>query len=109
MSVELFIKNAKKSKKKVAESTIESKFVKYADKLGCKAYKLVIFSGAGFPDRTVLCPGGKIFFIEFKSKRGCLSMAQKIIRAKLEALGFVYYVCNEIGQAEKVLSDALAT
>lgn len=98
-----------KKKTEITERTIESAFVTYATKKKCKAMKLVLLLGKGFPDRTVLCPGGKVIFIEFKRKGKKLSMTQKSIRNVLVDLGFSYSLCDEIGQAEKILDNAMET
>lgn len=110
MSMSEFVKRAKKNISKrgeVTEANIENPFVEYAKSKGCKAYKLVFLVGRGFPDRTVLCPGGKIFFIEFKRKGKKPSEHQNKVRQILEELGFEYYVCDKLGQAEKILDGLL--
>lgn len=94
-------------KSKIPESEIESKFVAYATKKGCNAMKLVMIHGRGFPDRTVLCPDGRVFFVEFKRKNKKLSKTQIVLYRKLLELGFSFYVCDEIGQAEKYLDEVL--
>ena len=107
-----FLEDANKHLKKkteIAERAIEAKFVAYATKKKCKAMKLVLLLGKGFPDRTVLCPGGKVLFIEFKRKGKKLSMTQKSIRNILVEMGFSYTLCDEIGQAEKILDNAMET
>jgi len=96
-----------KKKEQIAEADIEAKFVKYATSRNCKAYKLRLLYGRGFPDRTVLCPGGKVLFVEFKREGKKLRPTQKPIRLALIKLGFKYYVCDEIGQAEKILEEEL--
>lgn len=110
MSVTDFIKRATKTEDKnleIPEANIENAFVKYAKKVGCKTPKLILLAGRGWPDRSVLCPGDKIFFIEFKRKGKTLSSSQILVRQMLEGLGFKYYVCDEIGQAEQILETFL--
>ena len=110
MSIEEFITNAKArilKDSEIAEDDIESKFCKYAKRRRCKALKLVLLRGVGFPDRTVLCPEGKIVFIEFKRKGKTLNASQIKIRKMLTTLGFEYFTCDEIGQAEAHLSEFL--
>ena len=96
-----------KKKEQVTEADIETKFVKYATSRNCKAYKLVLRYGRGWPDRTVLCPGGRILFIEFKREGKKLNPTQKPVRLALIKLGFKYHVCDEVGQAEKILDEEL--
>ena len=104
--IDSFIANAEKTEKKnkeIAEIDIENAFCRYATSRGCLALKLVELNKRGFPDRTILCKGGGIFFIEFKKRKGKLSAIQKVVRRNLESFGFEYYICDKIGQAEKIL------
>ena len=105
-----FLEDADKhlrKKSEISEAEIESRFAVYATSKGCRAMKLVLLNGRGFPDRTVFCPGGQVFFVEFKKKHKKLSKTQKVMWRKLAYLGFTYYVCDEIGQAEKYLDEVL--
>lgn len=112
MSAEEFLSRASKTKAKSQElrekEDIEIPFTKFAERKGCKALKLIFLRKKGFPDRTVVCPGGRIFFIEFKKPKGTLSPAQVLVRKSLEGFGFEYYVCDYPGQAEKILENFLA-
>lgn len=106
MSVTEFMKRAVKTENKnleIPEANIENAYVKHAKKKGCKSFKLVLLAGRGWPDRTNLCTGGRIFFIEFKRKGKTLEPKQILVRRMLEGLGFEYHMCDEIGQAEQIL------
>lgn len=111
MSIDKFIQSGERRKKRASEKDeqldIEAPFVRYAKRNGCQALKLIILRKRGFPDRTVLCPGGCIFFVEFKRKGKKPNPLQKKVRAMLEELGFNYYVCDEPGQAEMILEELL--
>ena len=105
-----FLKKATKAKKKddeISEAYIEKHFVDYCSRQGCKAYKLIFLMRKGFPDRTVLLPGARVFFVEFKRKGKTLSKQQLIIKKILVSLGFTYIVADEIGIAEAVLDGWL--
>lgn len=95
MSINQFLKNADKTTKKKAtkkEIDIEEAFKLYAESQGCKVFKLVLLNLRGWPDRTILCPGGKIFFIEFKRDiKKELTANQQRYKNILEKLGFRYY------------------
>jgi len=112
MSTYEFLSRASKTKAKASEikekDDVELPFCKYAERNGCKALKLVYLRKKGFPDRTVICPGGKVFFIEFKRPGKPQTPAQKIVQKLLESFGFEYYVCDQPGQAEKILENFLA-
>lgn len=111
MDINKFLSNATKRKAKqseIAEDDIEGVFCKHAKRKGCKALKLTYLNKRGFPDRTVVCAGGRVFFIEFKRKDKKQSRQQKVAQVMLESFGFEYYVCDVIGQAERILDDFLA-
>lgn len=42
----------------------------------------------GLPDRLVLFPGGKVWFVEFKTLTGRVSPAQTYVHGRLRDLGF---------------------
>tara|TARA_R110000822_G_scaffold84867_3_gene199016 strand:+ start:1198 stop:1548 length:351 start_codon:yes stop_codon:yes gene_type:complete len=107
MAINDFINNATKRKSKseeISEADIEKEFCNYAKNKSCFALKLIYLNKKGFPDRTVLCGGGHIFFIEFKRKGKKQSPAQKITEQILKSFGFKYYVCDKKGQAESLLN-----
>lgn len=110
MSTSEFLKKASKRQAKkleIPEDDIEQHFVKFAKTRDCVAYKLIFLNRKGFPDRSVLCPGGRIFFIEFKKKGKLQSPIQIKVMKALIKLGFEYHICDEIGQAETLLQDFL--
>jgi hypothetical protein len=73
------------------------------------ALKLVIELARGFPDRTVLCPGGQVVFFEFKRPDGAgvLSRQQKRILKVLRGLGFTAHVCDDFDDACSRLDSVL--
>ena len=110
MDYEDFIKRATKTiskKAEIAEIDIEKAFCKDAKNKRCKALKLIYLNKKGFPDRAVLCPEGRIFFIEFKRKGKPLNPPQVTAKKLLESFGFTYHVCDVMGQAETYLDDFL--
>ncbi len=58
------------------EKDLERKIVNKAKKLGYLTYKFVSPSNRGVPDRIFISEKGKLFFVEFKSKKGKLSKLQ---------------------------------
>lgn len=110
MSTIEFLKRAAKTKAKKEETKevdIEGEYVKFAKTLGCLAIKLILLNRRGFPDRTTLCPGGRILFIEFKRPGEPLRPTQAIVRKTLESFGFEYHLCDGFGQAEQALTNFL--
>lgn len=113
MSTDEFLIRANKTKAKQGQISeaegIEMPFCKFAERRGCKALKLIFLRKKGFPDRTVVCPGARVFFIEFKRPGKRSTGPQHIVRKLLESFGFEYYLCDQPGQAEKILEVFLAS
>lgn len=79
-------------KRNVPESEIEGYLVDCCCGNGWLCFKLVEKSKRGWPDRTVLCPGGHTFFVETKTRTGKLSRHQIDCRNKLRRYGYNVYV-----------------
>lgn len=60
------------------ESDLEARLVKGVAALGGRAYKFVSPGNTGVPDRLVVLPGGRVFFVELKTDAGSLSPRQKL-------------------------------
>jgi len=109
MTIE-FLKKAKnilKTSNEIAEEDIEETFCSFARMKNCRSLKLILLNLRGFPDRTILCPAGRVLFIEFKKKGKKLTPTQKPWKRIIEGLDFQYHVCDEIGQGEKLLMEFL--
>lgn len=93
------------------EKDIEKKLVSLVRKHGGRCEKLVNAGFSGFPDRTVLLPGGKVIFVETKRPRGGrYSALQNKWRDWLHELGFSYYRIKDVEQLktfELILLDEL--
>lgn len=70
------------------ESTIEKYLKKKVEQNGGKALKINSASMSGLPDRMVLLPGGKIFFIEMKAPGKKPRPLQLACHRLLQNLGF---------------------
>jgi len=78
------------------ERDIEKKYKKKIEEAGGMCLKLSSQYFSGLPDRLVILPGGEIYFIEFKSPTGILSMRQRSVIRQLKELGVRVEVVNEI-------------
>lgn len=77
----------------VLEREVEAKLRKVVNNYGGMCLKWVCPGWAGVPDRIVLLPKGRLWFIEMKRPRGgVLSSRQVWWAKKLTALGFEYRV-----------------
>ena len=75
------------------EKDIERKLVESIQRLGGFCLKWVCPGWSGVPDRIVLLPGGRIYFVETKRpKGGQLSALQRKWREWLMKLGFSHWV-----------------
>jgi len=110
MDYSKFIKAANKRIKKeeeIREVDIEDEFCNFAKTLGCIALKLIILGLRGFPDRTVICPGGRIMFIEFKKPGDKPTHAQSKWLRILRGLGFYATYFDNLNAAKSALEDFL--
>ncbi len=70
------------------EEAVEDRLVREVEKRGGKAYKLESPGTKGIPDRLVILPGGRIYFVECKRpKGGRFTKLQKYRASELQKLG----------------------
>ena len=71
------------------EQNIEHRICKYVEGIGGLALKLVLSSERGFPDRTLLLPGGLVIFVEIKRPKDAkVYHGQLVWKQRLEKRGF---------------------
>ncbi len=85
------------------EKDLEKKIVIKARKLGYLTYKFVSPSNRGVPDRIFISENGKLFFVEFKSKKGKLSELQKLKISELRSRKQSVFVVNDEELAMEIL------
>lgn len=66
------------------ESDIERYFVTRLTAQKCMVFKFVSPGHAGVPDRLVIAPSGRIYFVELKRPTGKLRKLQEYTRKKLQ-------------------------
>lgn len=90
--------------KRELESALESRCVAKVEALGGQALKLVLLGLMGFPDRTLLLPGGRVLFVEFKrAVVGRASRQQNYWRDILVRLGFVVEFVDSDAEFDRIL------
>lgn len=83
------------------ERDLEADIVRWAIEQGGEALKLKIEGRRGFPDRTILLPGGIAIFPEVKRDRGSDRRAQQIVWIeRLQELGFAADFVTSLEQVE---------
>jgi len=76
------------------EKTLEAYLRNEVKKTGAVALKFVSPGRAGVPDRIVLAPGGRIYFVEMKRPGGKLRPLQQKVIADIRKLGFKVFVID---------------
>jgi len=92
----------------VLEKDLERKIVIKAKKLGYLTYKFVSPSNRGVPDRIFISESDKLFFVEFKSKKGKLSELQKLKISELRARKQSVFVVNNEELAMEILIEYMS-
>lgn len=87
------------------ETTIESNFVKQVKAMGGMAIKLISPNFAGLPDRLVLLPHGRMFFVELKATGQKPRPLQIAVHRKLRELGFTVYVIDSNEKVKELLQS----
>lgn len=83
----------------ILEKQIEDRLVKWCKARGLQCLKLRIDGVNGFPDRTILGPGGLCIFVELKRPGGVLSPAQKNFLAWASLNGHAAFVAYSFEDA----------
>ena len=83
------------------EKRVEARFARWCREQGIFALKLAAQGVTGFPDRSVILPGGKLICIEFKSPTGKTSKVQDQRIAALRALGVPVLVTSDYNEARE--------
>jgi hypothetical protein len=86
-----------------AEKKLETKFRESVKKLKGAALKFYCLSFTGMPDRIVLMPGGRIWFVELKSPGKKPTPRQLFVHGWLRGLGFEVVVID----TQELLNDFL--
>ena len=85
------------------EKTIENYFKTKIESNAGLCIKLIGY--VGIPDRLILLPGGRMFFVEFKQKGKTPRKIQSFIHDKLKSLGFRVYVIDDKDKIEEVCRE----
>ncbi|HVJ70562.1 MAG TPA: VRR-NUC domain-containing protein [Sphingomicrobium sp.] len=69
--------------------------------------KLPAYLYRGIPDRMVLMPGGRIYFLELKAEGKKPSVTQSAFRKILQAMGFYSEIIQGKDEMERFLDDRI--
>lgn len=91
------------------ESEIERWLVEQVRRLGGIADKFVSPGNPGVPDRLVVMPGGRVYFVELKTEIGRLSNIQKWQRQRYRNLGVDFRVIKGKQEAKEFINEICTT
>ena len=86
-----------------SEKLIERRLREKVEQMGGQALKFHCLSVSGFPDRIVLMPKAKVYFIELKSEGKKPRKLQNFWASQLKALGFFHGVIDTLEGVEVFL------
>ncbi|WP_353892923.1 VRR-NUC domain-containing protein [Proteinivorax hydrogeniformans] len=90
------------------EREVELKLKKDVEGIGGFCLKFTSPGMAGMPDRLVLFPRGRLFFVELKAPGEKLRPLQLKRKEQLEKLGFKVYVIDSYRSIELFLQEVMA-
>lgn len=92
----------------MTEKLLEKQLREKVKSLGGKALKYYNPWEAGFPDRLVLMPGGRSYWVELKTTGKKPTRLQEIQQGKLITLGFQVFVVDSEATLAKFLNTIKA-
>ena len=87
------------------ESRLERRLKKAIENLDGVALKLKVPNKRGMPDRMILLPGGRIYFVEMKAPGKKLRLLQRKRAKQLQALGFPVYILDSDKAVDAFLQE----
>ena len=84
------------------ESRIERWLGRKVESVGGIYYKFVSPGNAGVPDRLLILPDGKVWFVEIKDEKGKLSQQQIRQQNRMRATGATVYTIYGMDGARKL-------
>lgn len=89
------------------EKWLERELVRLIGKRGGLALKYANANQTGYPDRLVLLPGGRLVFVEVKTKGRKPTTLQSLRHDQLRGLGFPVFVIDSVGALDFFLLNTL--
>jgi len=92
---------------RILEKNIEAKLRRVVKNMGGIALKFTSPGMTGMPDRLVLLPEGKIYFVELKAPDMDLRPLQLKRKDQLEKLGFKVYVIDSYEKIDLFIKEVM--
>lgn len=90
------------------EAQIEKRVCDYAKECGMLVYKFTSPARAAVPDRMMITPTGRIFFVEFKRSGQKPTPAQDREHTRLRGHNVAVYVVDDIEHGKRYIDIMLA-
>lgn len=88
----------------VSEKAIEAYLNKQARENNLLCLKYANANAAGYPDRLVCIPGGKVVWVELKSKGKTPTKLQRVRHAELQGIGHRVLVIRSKEQVDELIN-----
>lgn len=85
-----------------SEKKIEAYLVRKIEQTGGMCIKLPALHCIGLPDRLCLLPGGRVIFVELKSKGKKPRRIQLVVQNRIRNLGFTVLVIDNTDDIDKL-------
>lgn len=89
-----------------SEKAIEAYLVRKVESCGGICLKFMSHSETGYPDRLLLMPGGRMAWVEVKSKGEKPRVIQEVRMARLRRMGFRVYVADSREKVDEIVRAA---
>lgn len=89
------------------EKQIEKRLKREVEKIGGLSLKLTSPGMSGVPDRLMLLPKGRIYFVELKAPGKALRPLQIKRKEQLENLGFKVYLIDSYKKIDEIIQEVM--
>lgn len=94
---------------KMQEANMEKYLIRYVKDKGGLCLKFISASMRGLPDRIVILPQGKIFFVELKAKGKKPRPEQKRVHTLFSSLGVKVYTADSKEKVRSVVDEVYSS
>lgn len=91
------------------EANVEKYLIRYVKDKGGLCLKFISASMRGLPDRIVILPQGKIFFVELKAKGKKPRPEQTRVHKLFSSLGVKVYTADSKGKVRSVVDEVYSS